>query len=231
MSMVSHANADADAPPATASSVLSVSSCRTSRPRPAPSAARIASSRSRPSIRASVRLATFAQAISSTSPVMPSRISSSSRAPLVSASRTGTVRGAEAGGLRAVDLLWLSCVKVWQIAPTALAACSGDGARLQPAEHVQRAEGAAVLRDLPLAGGAERARQHRHVDVVLLRIVRHVRQHADHAMRAIVHLEHLADDVRIAAELRAASRCGSGPAPLRRRAHRLTPRTCGRGSA
>ena len=52
-------------------------------------------------------------------------------------------------------------------------ALAGD-ARLQPAEHGQRRERAAVLRDAPLRRGAERARRHRHVDVVLLRIVRHV---------------------------------------------------------
>jgi hypothetical protein len=91
MPMVATANATPTTPPAAASSVLSVSSWRTSRPRPAPSAARSASSRSRPSIRASVRFATFAHAISSTRLVMPIRMSSSSRAPSVSAERTSTV--------------------------------------------------------------------------------------------------------------------------------------------
>ena len=71
---------------------------------------------------------------------------------------------------------------------------------LHAAEHAEPAERAAVLRDGPLGGSAERAGQHRHVDVVLLRVVRHVGQHADDAVGPIVHLEHLADDVRIAAE-------------------------------
>ncbi|HSE38622.1 MAG TPA: hypothetical protein VLG74_15070, partial [Blastocatellia bacterium] len=62
------------APPAIDSSVLSVSSCRIKRPRPAPSAARIAISRSRRINRARVRFATLAQAISKTSPAVPSKI-------------------------------------------------------------------------------------------------------------------------------------------------------------
>ena len=73
-------------PPATARSVLSVSSWRTSRPRPAPSAARIASSRLRRSMRASIRFATFAQAISRTQPTAPSSTSSVGRARSVSSS-------------------------------------------------------------------------------------------------------------------------------------------------
>ena len=59
------------APPATASSTLSVKSSRISRRRPAPSAARIASSGERAAARASARLATFAAAISSTSATAP----------------------------------------------------------------------------------------------------------------------------------------------------------------
>ena len=48
----------------------------------------------------------------------------------------------------------LSFVKLWQIAPTALAACSARHARLQAAEHVQRAERAAVLRDAAVRAAA-----------------------------------------------------------------------------
>ena len=58
-------------PPATASSTLSVSSCRTMRPRLAPRAARTAISRWRASARESSRFATFAQAISSTNATAP----------------------------------------------------------------------------------------------------------------------------------------------------------------
>jgi hypothetical protein len=60
------------APPATASSRLSASSCRTTRQRPAPSAARIEISRDRPTARESIRFATFAHAIISTNPTAPS---------------------------------------------------------------------------------------------------------------------------------------------------------------
>jgi hypothetical protein len=76
-------------------------------------------------------------------------------------------------------------------------------AGLEPAEHDENRERPPVLIDPLLGGRAERARRHGHVDVVFLRVVRHVRQHADDGVRTIVHLKHLADDVRIAAELRA----------------------------
>ena len=56
--------------PSVDSSKLSVSSCRMTRPRAAPSATRIAISRRRTAARASSRFATFAQAISSTSPTI-----------------------------------------------------------------------------------------------------------------------------------------------------------------
>ena len=60
------------APPIAESSTLSVSSCAMMRPRPAPIAERIAISRRRPVARTSSRLATLAQAISSTRPTAPS---------------------------------------------------------------------------------------------------------------------------------------------------------------
>ena len=56
--------------PAIASNALSVSVCATSRPRDAPIATRTASSRSRAIERASITLLMFAQAMSSTSPVV-----------------------------------------------------------------------------------------------------------------------------------------------------------------
>jgi hypothetical protein len=80
------ASASPITPPISASSVLSVSSWRTSRPRPAPSAARIASSRLRRSMRDSIRFATLAQAISSTQPTAPSSTKSVGRARSVSSS-------------------------------------------------------------------------------------------------------------------------------------------------
>ena len=66
-------------PPATPSTRLSASSWRIRCPRPAPSAARIASSRRRPVARAMSRLETFAHAISRTSPTAPWMTSSASR--------------------------------------------------------------------------------------------------------------------------------------------------------
>ena len=64
------------APPTSASSTLSVSNCRTMVRPDAPSARRIASSRWRAVPRARSRLATLAQAISSTNPTAPSIIQS-----------------------------------------------------------------------------------------------------------------------------------------------------------
>ena len=59
-------------PPVIASSRLSIRDCRSSRHRPAPSAARIVNSRIRPVERTSNRLLTFTQAISKTKPTAPS---------------------------------------------------------------------------------------------------------------------------------------------------------------
>ena len=70
-------------PPASASRMLSVRSCRMRRSRSAPRAVRIATSRVRPAARASNRFATFAHAMSST---MPTAVSSS-----ISAGRTRPV--------------------------------------------------------------------------------------------------------------------------------------------
>ena len=80
-------------PPITASSTLSVSSWRTSTPRPAPSAARIASSRARTVARAISRLATFATTISSTQSTAPSSTISGVRADRTSTSCSGRASG------------------------------------------------------------------------------------------------------------------------------------------
>ena len=76
-------------PPASASSMLSVRSCRTILPRPAPSAARTANSRLRPIERARRRLATFTHAIKSTNPTAASNTSSSRRTSPTSCSLSG----------------------------------------------------------------------------------------------------------------------------------------------
>ena len=62
---------------------------------------------------------------------------------------------------------------------------------------------AVIIREVRLSMNArrrpERALRRRHVHVVFHRILRNRRQHSDHGVRAVVHLEKLADDVRIAA--------------------------------
>ena len=83
------------APPTAASSTLSVSSCRTRRARPAPSARRIAISRWRTDERASSRFATFAQAISSTQPTAASSVSSAGRTSPTRSSCSGMTRSAQ----------------------------------------------------------------------------------------------------------------------------------------
>ena len=70
------------APPARASTELSVRHWRTNRPRPAPRAARIAISRSRETARAKSRLAIFAHATNRTEPTAPSSNHSAGRTPL-----------------------------------------------------------------------------------------------------------------------------------------------------
>ncbi len=80
------------APPATASTALSVSSCRAMAQRLAPSAVRSANSPSRTVARTSSRWATLAHAISSTSATAPSRTSSAGRACLTTSSCSGTAR-------------------------------------------------------------------------------------------------------------------------------------------
>ena len=62
------------APPRLASSALSVRNCLINRPRPAPIASRIATSRWRAVARASSRHETFAHAMSRTTPTTPARI-------------------------------------------------------------------------------------------------------------------------------------------------------------
>ena len=90
-SRLSQATSSPKAPAARASRLASVTNCRSRRARPAPRADRRASSRSRRLIRASVRFATFAHAINSTSTVVASRISSVGRASRVSSSASGRV--------------------------------------------------------------------------------------------------------------------------------------------
>ena len=79
------------APPASATKVLSVSNCRTSRQRPAPKAVRTAISCCRPAARASNRFATLAQAMSSTNATAPAKIKSDARIFATRSSLSGRI--------------------------------------------------------------------------------------------------------------------------------------------
>jgi hypothetical protein len=77
--MVHHITISPTRPPAVANRTLSVSNWRTMRARPAPRAARVASSFSRAMLRASSRLATLTDAMINTKPMPASRIISAGR--------------------------------------------------------------------------------------------------------------------------------------------------------
>ena len=88
---VPHENKSPKAPPISASSELSVSNCRNILTRPAPSAARTASSRSRRTMRERFKFATLAHAISRTKPAAPSSTSIVGRALCVSSTSSEDV--------------------------------------------------------------------------------------------------------------------------------------------
>ena len=85
----SQATSTPAAPPVSASRTLSVSNCRTRRPRPAPSARRSASSLRRDSVRASTAPVRLAQAMNNTSAALIMRTSSGVRMSPTIASRSG----------------------------------------------------------------------------------------------------------------------------------------------
>ena len=193
------ANSSPKRPPAKASRVLSVSSCRTRRARPAPSAGAdgelaVAAQQARErevghvGARDQQHQAGRAEQDQQHRPRVPRHLLADPGSRRGEA-RAGAIRGLVVRGEAPADHV--------DVGGGALA----GHARLQLAEDVEDREHAGVLADAPLRRGAERARRGRHVDVVLLRIVRHVGQHADYGVRPIVHLEHLADDVAVAAEL------------------------------
>ena len=96
--------------------------------------------------------------------------------------------------------------------------------RRHPAEDVEHPGRARVQGELP---HAERAGGGRHVHVVLRRILRHRRQHADHRVDPVVHLEGLPHDRRIAAQAVHARTRSSAPAPARRSAGPRRGGRCG----
>ena len=145
---------------------------------------------------------------------MPSRINNISRAPDVSCSKH--VRGARLqpdGG--PIDLR-----KV--LRPTLRDGGDLGGRRLrrgvwfQQAEHLQRGKGPPIRFDVGFGSRAERTSRRRHIDVHFIRIVRHRRENPDDRVRTVIHLEHLADDVGIAAEL-------GPPISMAQDQHRLRP--------
>ncbi len=87
-----HASNNPQTPPRSDRTTLSASSWRTSLPRPAPSAARTASSRWREVARASSKFATLAHAMRRTKATAPARTRRAGRTSPVSCSRTGTTR-------------------------------------------------------------------------------------------------------------------------------------------
>jgi hypothetical protein len=106
-------------PPAAASTRLSVASCLRIRRRPAPRAERMAISRSREVVRASIRFATLAHAMSSSNPTVASRIMSAGRASPTSCSYNGsTVIVAFA---LVVGYVFASCSPIASISPCACA--------------------------------------------------------------------------------------------------------------
>ena len=88
--MPHRANSNPATPPRTDNRVLSVSVFRMSRPRPAPSAARITNSWRPATARTISKLAKFAHAISSTRPTAPKSTSNADRTSPTSHSCSGT---------------------------------------------------------------------------------------------------------------------------------------------
>ena len=91
-SIPQYANSRPTAPPAKPTIALSVMSCRISRSRPAPRAARTTSSLCLPAVRAKNRLATLAQAISRTNPTALEKIISAGRKLMAQESRNESTR-------------------------------------------------------------------------------------------------------------------------------------------
>src|ERR1017187_3039726 len=85
-----HARGNPMAVPAVQSTIDSVRSCEAKRRRPAPKAVRSANSRWRDAVSARIRLAMLPQAISSTQPAAPNRMSSAGRRPLATSSSRRT---------------------------------------------------------------------------------------------------------------------------------------------
>ena len=193
--MPAQAIARPSAAPATASTKLSVRSCRVSRAWPAPIAERTAISRWRPSARESSRLATLAQAMSIRKPTAPKTSDSARRASPRTSSSTGTANASNRIS--------------WRVLPLARQV-GGHGLQLRrcprhgrAAPQLRRAVEAVVsvrelLRVDPL--GNEELRRLGGVDGEVGREREAAGHHAHDAPRRAVELDRAADDRRIAAE-------------------------------
>ncbi len=152
-------------PPIAESSTLSVSICRMMRPRLAPIAARIAISFCLAALRARSRLATFAQAISSTNPTAPS--SARSDGFTSRTSRSWRIARFASQPLFVSKNCLVSCalmalIRVW-------ACCrSMPGFRRAIADHERLSR-----------GSSERLDRARHPNLSLLREFKSGRHHAD----------------------------------------------------
>ena len=169
---------------------LSATSCRTSRKRPAPSAARMANSRLRSMPRARRRLPTFAHPIPSTSTTAPS-ISMSGR---LDAAHQVLAQRDDDGAAGRIGSRILAREHGRDRVHLALRLLDGD-ARRQTRHNVPPAAGAdtllMVLHDLrrphgELAGSRQELRRER------------LGQHADNRPRLTVHADRSVDDVRVA---------------------------------
>ena len=176
---------------AAASSTLSVSSCRATRPRVAPSAVRIASSRRRALARASSRLATLAHAMRSTNPTAPSSTRSGVRTSPVRFSRSETALMP-----RSLSSVGYSRARAAAMPSSSACACFSDVPALSRRDHAHAHSDAAVpeQRFAPLADRHnDRRAPPDHV------VARH---DADDRVEPFVQGEAAAQHVRIAAEAR-----------------------------
>ncbi len=107
-------------PPASASRTLSLTSHRVRSRRLAPSATRIAASCARPAARTRSRLATFAQATSSTSPTAPINTSSGDLVLPTVRSRTGTSRRLASGSASVL----VGCARAYACAMASTSPCA-----------------------------------------------------------------------------------------------------------
>ena len=182
------------APPITASTRLSVTSCRTMRRRPAPSAERTASSRVRTVARASSRLATLAQQMRSTNPTTP-RKSIDVERQIAADDRVVQALEHDAAALVGLrELLRQPAGDGFEVGFGRLDRCVW----LQASDHLEDVGGAGARRHVD-------ERPHR-PDAALPQQLEVFRHDADHRKERSVEADLAADDARIGVEARAPER-------------------------